>query len=177
MKDREKLESVVPVERIEKAILLIRGQKVMLDSELAQIYGTTTKRLNEQVKRNLNRFPEDFMFQLSDQEFRTVRSQFATTKSFSKTRVPPYAFTEHGAVMLASVLSTPIAVNASIQIVRAFVRLREMLLSNKELSRKLSDMERKYDAQFKVVFRSIHELMKPVETKKKGSLGFRLNSR
>ena len=152
--------SLVPIERIEKSILLIRGRKVMLDADLADIYGVTTKRLNEQVKRNIDRFPEDFMFQLAEEEFGLLRSQIATTK-FSKRRNSPYAFTEHGAVMLASVLNTPVAINASIQVVRAFVRLREMLVAHKDLARKLDAMEKKYDGQFAVVFDAIRQLMAP----------------
>lgn len=111
-------QSLVPVERIERAILLIRGRRVMLDADLAAIYGVPTKRLNEQVKRNIDRFPEDFMFQLTQEEFEALRSQIATSKTAGRggRRTLPYAFTEHGAVMLASVLNTPIAVHASIQV-------------------------------------------------------------
>jgi len=138
---------------------------------LAEIYGTTTKRLNEQVKRNRDRFPEDFMSQLSDQEFKVLRSQFATAKSFSKARTPPHVFTEHGAVMPASILNTPVAVDSSVQIVRTFIRLRKMLQSHKDLAVKLTALEKKYDAQFKVVFNSIRELMKPVENKNRTKIG------
>jgi len=163
----------VPVERIEKSILLIRGQKVMLDADLAELYGVTTKRLNEQVKRNIDRFPKDFMFQLNDKEFKNLRSQFATS-NLAKRRTPPYAFTEHGAVMLASVLNSDVAVNASIQVVRAFVRLRRLLESHESLARKLDQLEKKYDSQFKVVFEAIRQLMKP-PAKDQKRIGFRKN--
>ncbi len=151
--------SLIPIERIEKTILLIRNQKVILDVDIAELYGVSTKRLNEQVKRNIDRFPEDFMFQLTQDEYDDLRSQFATSSSWGGRRYPPYVFTEHGAVMLANVLKSEAAINASIQVVRAFVRLREMLASHKELSRKLDQMERKYDAQFKEVFNAIRKLM------------------
>jgi hypothetical protein len=174
------MQTIVPVEVIERKILLIRGQKVMLDADLAEIYGVTTKRLNEQVKRNAERFPADFAFQLTPEEWKTLkaqgnepnRSQIAT--SSQKHRDPrflPWVFTEHGAIMLATVLNSPLAVLASIQIVRVFVRLRQMLASNKELARRLDDLENKYDAQFKIVFDAIRQLMVPPETKKK-RIGF-----
>jgi hypothetical protein len=163
--------SLVPVERIETAILFIRGQKVMLDSDLAEIYGVPTKRLNEQVKRNAERFPSDFMFQLTEDEFEKLRSQFATTK-LTMRRNPPYAFTEHGAVMLANVLNSQTAISASVQVVRAFIRLREMLVSHKDLARRLDSLEAKYDKQFRVVFDAIRELMTPVD-KEQRRIGFR----
>ena len=143
----------------------------MLDEDLAEIYGVTTKRLNEQVRRNKGRFPEDFMFRLTKEEFANLRSQFATSR-WGGRRYPPNAFTEHGAVMLASVLNSPIAIEASIQVVRAFVRLREMLASHKDLARKLAALERKYDQQFQVVFDAIRKLMKPPPDKPKPRIGF-----
>ncbi len=164
--------SVVPAERIERSIFLIRGHKVMLDFDLADIYGVTTKRLNEQVKRNLDRFPEDFMFQLTYQEFAILRSQIATSSWGGKRHIP-YAFTEHGTVMLASVLNSPVAVNASVQVVRAFVRLRKLLSSHTELARKLNALENKYDTQFREVFKVIRELMQPDGTSKRRKIGFR----
>ena len=165
--------SLIPVERIEKSILLIRGHKVMLDADLAALYGVPTKRLNEQIKRNLDRFPADFMFQLTKGEFDDLKSQFATS-SWGGRRTRPYAFTEHGAVMAANVLNSPRAVAASIQVVRTFVRLREMLASHKDLARQLDALEKKYDAQFKVVFDAIRELMAPpTEAQKKRHIGFR----
>jgi predicted Zn-dependent peptidase len=134
----------------------------MLDADLAALYGVTTKRLNEQVKRNLARFPEDFMFRLTAGETGNLRSQSATSSSdWGGRRKLPNAFTEHGAVMLASVLSSPTAVETSVQIVRAFVRLRQLLESNVELARKLDALEQRYDSQFRVVFQAIRELMAP----------------
>jgi len=164
--------SLVPLERIERIILIIRGQKVMLDSDLAELYGVSTRRLNEQTKRNIERFPDDFMFQLTEEEWENLRSQNATSRSWGGRRYPPYAFTEHGAVMLANVLKSDTAVNASIQVVRAFIRLREMLVSNKEMARRLDELEKKYDAQFQVVFQAIRELMEPPE-KERRRIGFR----
>lgn len=163
-------EGIIPPERIERSIHLIHGHKVMLDSDLAELYGVSTKRLNQQVKRNSDRFPEDFMFQLSAEEFANLRSQFATA-SWGGRRTPPYAFTEHGAVMLASVLNSPVAVRASIEVVRAFVRLRQMLASHEDLARKLAVLEKKYDAQFKVVFDAIRQLMTP-PTPQQRRIGF-----
>jgi len=134
----------------------------MLDSDLAEIYGVTTKRMNEQVKRNIDRFPKDFMFQLDLEEAKSLRSQIATSKvGRGGRRYAPYVFTEHGAVMLANVLRSPVAVQASIQVVRAFVSLREMLASHEDLSKKLNTLEKKYDKQFSVVFQAIRKLMEP----------------
>jgi len=161
---------LIPTERIEKAIYVLRSQRVMLDEDLAELYGVTTKRLNEQVKRNRERFPSHFMFQLTQQEFADLRSQFATSR-WGGRRTPPHAFTEHGTVMLASVLNSPIAIQASIEIVQAFVRLRQLLSSHVELARKLSALEKKYDAQFKVVFDAIRQLMEPPPAKRR-SIGF-----
>ncbi|MEK6768187.1 MAG: ORF6N domain-containing protein [Gemmatimonadota bacterium] len=164
--------AIVPAERIESAIDVVRGQRVMLDADLAVLYGVTTKRLNEQVRRNSGRFPDDFAFRLTVHEAASLRSQFATSKpGRGGRRYAPLAFTEHGAVMLASVLNSPTAVRTSVQIVRAFVRIRLMLASNAELARKLEDLERRYDSQFRVVFRAIRDLMAPVEPRPK-RIGF-----
>jgi phage regulator Rha-like protein len=163
--------SLVPLERIDRAIILVRGEKVMLDSDLAEIYGVETKRLNEQVRRNFNRFPVDFMFQLTTEEWESLRSQFATLKRGEHRKYPPYAFTEHGALMLANVLNSERAAQTSVQVVRAFIRLRQMLASDVELARKLAAMEKKYDAQFKVVFDAIRQLMSP-PSKSKREIGF-----
>ncbi|HEY4476972.1 MAG TPA: ORF6N domain-containing protein [Candidatus Paceibacterota bacterium] len=164
---------VVPLDHIDQAIFLLRGQKIMLDADLANLYGVTTKRLNEQVKRNRARFPVDFMFQLTKGEADILRSQFATSSErHGGRRTLPFAFTEHGAVMLASVLNTTIAVHASIQVVRAFVRLRRLLATNVNLARKLAELENKYDAKFKVVFEAIRRLMIPPEPKRQ-PIGFR----
>jgi len=157
--------SLIPPEGIERSILLIRGHKVMLDSDLAGLYGVTTKRLNEQVKRNLSRFPEDFMFQLSESETDLLRSHFATSKKGKGgRRYQPYVFTEQGVAMLSSILNSERAIKVNIEIMRAFVRLRQILASNKELAKRLDELEKKYDAQFKVVFDAIRQLMAPQES-------------
>lgn len=162
----------IPVERVEKAILFIRGEKVILDTNLAALYGVTTTRLNEQVRRNQDRFPGDFAFRLTKQEFTNLISQFATSSSqHGGRRKLPLVFTEHGAIMAANVLNSKTAVQASVQVVRAFIRLRQMLSSNAELARKLSEIERKYDAQFRVVFAAIRQLMTPPEPPRK-QIGF-----
>jgi hypothetical protein len=165
--------SLIPVRRVEEMILQIRGQKVLLDADLATLYGVTTKRLNEQVRRNSERFPLDFMFQLTQEEAERLRSHFATleTGRGRHRKYLPYAFTEHGAIMAASVLNSPRAIDVSVAVVRAFVRLRLMLASNADLARKLAALEKKYDAQFKVVFDAIRQLMIPPAPKRR-KLGF-----
>jgi hypothetical protein len=157
---------------IENRIFLIRGHRVLFDSDLALMYGVTTKRLNEQVRRNIERFPADFGFQLLLKELRILRSQTATS-SWGGRRYLPWVFTEHGSLMLASVLSSPIAVQASIQVVRAFVRLRELLGDHEKLSRRLHELESRYDGQFKVVFDAIRQLMEPVPESQERRTGFR----
>ena len=156
----------------------------MLDADLAELYGVETKRLNKQVRRNSERFPEEFMFQLTAEKFAdltcqigtsSLRSQIATSNNPAGRggrRHLPYAFTEHGAIMAASVLNSPRAIEASVQVVRAFVQLRQMLASNAELSRKLATLEKKYDINFKAVFDAINELMAPLEIRKKRPIGF-----
>ena len=164
---------LVPAERIEHAILVLRGQKVMLDSELAALYEVPVKALNQAVKRNLDRFPEDFMFRLNQEEATSLRSQSVTSKAGrGGRRTEPYAFTEQGVAMLSSVLRSPRAVHVNIEIMRAFVRLRQMLQQNTELARKLAALERKYDGQFKMVFEAIRDLMTPAP-KEKPRIGFR----
>ena len=148
------------IDRIERKILLIRGQKVMLDSDLAFLYGVQSKRLNEAVQRNLSRFPEDFMFKLTEDEFALLRSQIATSKHGGR-RYLPYVFTEQGVAMLSTVLKSTRAIQVNIEIMRAFVRLRRILASNRELARKLDELERKYDRQFAVVFDAIRQMMTP----------------
>jgi len=146
---------------IEDKIYIIRGKRVMLDSDLAQLYGVTTKRLNEQMKRNSERFPKDFIFQLTKDEIFTLqvsRSQNATLKQGQNIKYLPYAYTEHGAVMLASVLKSTIAVQASIQVVRAFVKMRSILVEYKELKTRIDKLENKYDKNFKIVFDAIKAL-------------------
>jgi hypothetical protein len=151
---------------------MLRGQKVLLDADLANLYGVSTARLNQQVRRNLQRFPEDFAFVLSQEEFENLKLQFATSSSWGGRRKRPFAFTEHGAVMAASVLNSPIAVMASIEVVRAFVRLRQLLASHEALGRKLQALERKYDSQFKVVFDAIRQLMEPPPSPPRRRIGF-----
>ncbi|TRO78801.1 ORF6N domain-containing protein [Trichloromonas acetexigens] len=157
--------------RVERAIRIIRGDKVILDEDLAELYGVEVKRLNEQVRRNLDRFPADFMFQLTNQEFTDLKSQFATASQWGGRRTPPYAFSEQGVAMLSSVLHSKRAVQVNIEIMRTFVRLRKLLASNVELAERLDQLEAKDDGQFRNVFEAIRQLMAPVETKK-GRIGF-----
>jgi len=172
MADRENRNSIVPIERIEHTIIVLRGQKVMLSTHLAELYLVEPRALVQAVKRNIERFPEDFMFQLSIQEFADLKSQTVTSSWGGARRAPPYAFTEQGVAMLSSVLHSERAVLVNIEIMRAFVRLRQLLASHEGLSRKLAALEKKYDAQFKVVFDAIRSLMTPPE-KPKRRIGFR----
>ncbi len=148
-------------DHIQQHILLIRGQKVMLDSDLAELYEVTTRALNQAVKRNLGRFPADFMFQLNYQEVRISRSQIVTLKRGQNIKYLPHAFTEQGVAMLSSVLRSERAIQVNVEIMRTFVRLREMIASHKDLARRLSELEMKYDVQFKSVFDAIRQLMAP----------------
>ena len=166
--------NIIPSILIEKRIFVIRDQKVMPDVDLADLYGISTKRLNEQVRRNLRRFPDDFMFELAEEEKLEVVAICDHLKNIKYSRVLPHAFTEYGVIMLANVLKSERAVLVSIQVVRAFARLREMLISNKELAKKLDALEKKFDDQFKVVFSAIRQLMTPsVPLTKKRPIGFR----
>lgn len=166
------MKALVPIEIIEGKILLIHGQKVMLDRDLAQLYGVETRVLNQAVRRNIDRFPEDFMFTLTREEImrisQIVISSGRETLKFSKNVM---AFTEQGVAMLSSVLNSKSAVQVNIAIMRVFVKLREMIASNKELAKRLDKLEKKYDVQFKVVFDAIRELMTPPEPKRK-RIGF-----
>ena len=162
----------VPIERIEGTILVIRSVRVILDSDLALLYGVRTKRLNEQVKRNQNRFPVDFMFQLTEVEKSEVVANCDHLRKLRFSPALPFAFSEHGALMAANILKSDRAVCASVQVVRAFVKLRRMLASNAELAHKLDELERKYDQQFKIVFDAIRQLMTPVPANAK-LIGFR----
>lgn len=184
----------IPDSLIENSILLVRGHKVILDKELARLYGVSTRTLNQAVKRNLNRFPEDFMFQLTAEETTAwhqatatpsrsqnvtlkespLRSQIVILKNSRGKHIKyrPYAFTEHGILMLSSVLKSERAVQVNIQIMRTFVRLRELLASNADLNRRLDDLERNYDARFKIVFDAIRTLLRPPR-KKTRRIGFR----
>lgn len=162
--------SIIPVERIERSIFFVRGHKVMLDSDLAKLYGVATKALNRALVRNRDRFPEDFVFQLSKDEVENLRSQIGTSR-WGGRRYLPYAFTEQGVAMLSGVLRSKRAVQVNVEIMRTFVRLRQLLASNSQLARKLDALEKKYDAQFKVVFDAIRQLMTPPEPKKR-KVGF-----
>jgi hypothetical protein len=166
--------SVVPAERIEKQIVLLREHRVMLDSDLAELYQVDVKALNQAVRRNIDRFPADFMFQLTAEEAELLRSQTVTLKSGRgrHSKYLPYAFTEQGVAMLSSVLRSQRAVQVNIEIMRSFVRLREMLSSNRDLARRLDELEKRYDAQFKAVFDAIRQLMAPPVASKR-RLGFR----
>ena len=168
----EEKASLIPVEHIECAIRLIRGEKVILDTDLATLYGVETRVLVQAVKRNLERFPPDFMFQLSSEEFTVLRSQTVTSRGWGGRRYPPYAFTEQGVAMLASVLRSPRAIGVNIEIVRAFVRMRRLLASHAKLEKKLLEMEEKYDGQFTVVFEALKQLMAPPEPQRR-KIGFR----
>ncbi|MCK4407165.1 MAG: ORF6N domain-containing protein [Bacteroidales bacterium] len=184
---------ILKEENIVERIFFIRGHKVMIDSDLAHLYGVATGRLNEQVKRNSKRFPADFMFRLTKEEWENLKSQIALSSLQSKSlksqnaisittdtkadwggrRKLPYVFTEHGTVMLASVLNSEIAVNASIYIVRAFIKLREILFSHKKLERKIEQIENKYDNQFKIIFETIKQLIQHKQTPRK-PIGYKI---
>ena len=174
---KNKRASVVPAERIEHRILLVRGEKVMLDSDLAALYGVPTKVLNQAVRRNRDRFPEDFMFSLTWEEGRRLlRSQTVTLKRGQHLKYLPSAFTEHGVAMLSSVLRSARAVQVNIAVVRAFVRLREMLASHKELAQRPEDLERKYDAKFLDVFEALRRLEAPWRRKTgRARIGFQIS--
>lgn len=167
----------MPSERIERAILLIRGQKVMLDRDLADLYGVETRVLLQAIKRNSARFPKDFIFQLSKAELENWRSQFVMSNPAAKMglRRRPFVFTEQGVAMLSSVLNSERAIRVNIEIMRAFVRLRQLLTTHKELARKLEELERKYDKQFQIVFEALRQLMRPPEPKRP-PVGFRLKN-
>jgi hypothetical protein len=166
--------SLIPTDRIEKAILLMRRQKVMLDADLAELYGVETRVLVQAVKRNLGRFPEDFMFQLNKEEADFLRSQIVTLEKGrgQHSKYLPYAFSEQGVAMLSSVLHSQRAIQVNIEIMRAFIRLRQMLATHIELARKLDALERRYDSQFKQVFDAIRQLMAPPAPKRR-PIGFR----
>ncbi len=168
------MEAIVPAEVIEQKIILIRGKKVMLDKDLAALYRVETFNLNKAVRRNIDRFPEDFMFQLTNEEFKNLIFQNGIS-SWGGTRKLPIVFTENGVAMLSSVLNSKRAVQVNIQIMRTFTRIREMLTTHAELKRKIEEIEKKYDHQFKVVFDAIKQLMMPVEPKKK-RIGFKRDS-
>jgi len=180
-------DGIMSLQRAAMCIHEVRNQRVILDADLAQIYGVSTKRLNEAVKRNRERFPSDFAFQLARQDVANLKSQFATSKdermrsqfataSKRNARFLPYAFTEHGAIMAATLLNSPQAVQMSLFVVRAFVKMRDTLGSHRDLARKLEELEKKYDSQFEVVFEAIRQLMRVPEPPRK-RIGFHVRER
>ncbi len=176
--DAESLMRAPALPDLKNEIHLVRGERVMLDSALAEIYGVPTKQLNQQLKRNQKRFPSDFAFQLTPQEFTNLRSQFVTS-SYGGRRYRPWVFTEHGAIMLASVLNSPVAIEASVRVVRAFVRLREMISANAELTRKFVDLEKRLDTndrQIAQLFAAIRQLLAPTSAKKR-EIGFHVREK
>ena len=163
--------SLIPIERIERSIFLIRGAKVMLSPSLAELYEVSVKALNQSVRRNRARFPDDFMFQLSAEEYEILKSQIVTSSWGGPRRALPYAFTEQGIAMLSGILRSPRAIRVNIEIMRAFVQLREFLTSHALLTEKINEMEKKYDQQFKIVFDAIRQLVTPPPTRTK-PIGF-----
>ena len=161
----------IPQEVIQNKIFLLRGKKVMFDKDLAELYGVETKYLTRQVRRNLDRFPSDFLLTLTKQEVTILKRHFGTS-NWGGTRKPPFAFTEHGILMLSSVLNSKRAIQVNIQIMRTFTMLREMLASHKDLRKKIEEMEKKYDHQFQIVFKTIKELLEPPAPKSKDPIGF-----
>jgi phage regulator Rha-like protein len=167
--------AIVPVGHIEQRILVIRGERVMLDADLAALYGVETKLLVRTVKRNIERFPRDFMFQLTSKEFENLRCQIGTSSRWGGRRYRPYAFTEHGAIMAASVLNSERAVKVSVYVVRAFVKLREILGAHKQLSQKLAELEKRlegHDEQIAALIEAIRELMTPPPAAERKRIGF-----
>ena len=162
--------TIVPIERIASKIYLIRNVKIMLDRDLAELYGVETKRLKEQVRRNIERFPEDFMFGLTKEELKNLRSQFATS-SWGGARYSPMAFTEHGVLMLSSVLKSERAVQVNIQIMRTFTKLRSSLLDNKDLRRELKELKQITEERFRIVFETLDQLL-VIESKPKKKIGY-----
>ncbi len=167
------MKALIPIEIIERKIYLIRSQKVMLDSDLAELYGVKTFNLNKALKRNIDRFPQDFMFQLTKEEADSLRFQIGMSKTTGRggRRYLPYVFTEQGVAMLSGVLNSKRAVQVNIAIMRAFVKLREMIASHKDLEKKLNELEKKFDGQFQIVFEAIRQLM-IIEAKPKKKIGF-----
>ena len=166
---------LIPQELIETKIFIIRGKKVMIDRDLALLYEVETKVLNQAVKRNIKRFPEEFMFQLSEDEFKNLRSQIVTS-SWGGQRYCPYAFTENGVAMLSSVLNSERAIQVNIQIMKTFTKLREMIVTHKELKQKIEEMEQKYDYQFKIVFDTLKQLLEP-DVKPQKKIGFHIEKK
>lgn len=167
--------NLVPIDKIESKIHLLRGQRVMFDSDLAELYGVTTFNLNKTVKRNLDRFPDDFMFQLSESEFQDLRFQIGISSSHGGRRRPPFVFSEQGVAMLSSVLRSDRAVRVNVEIMRVFVKLRKLIGTHEELARKIGELEKKVknqDSEIKVIFATINTMLHPVP-KKKPQIGFK----
>jgi len=163
------------VKIIAQKIFIIRKKKIMLDNDLARLYEVSTRRLNEQVKRNIRRFPEDFMFRLTKDEFDNLMSQFATSNNWGGRRKMPLAFTEQGVAMLSSVLNSERAIQVNIQIMRAFVKIKEVLITNRELARRLEDLEKRYgnhDEKINIIFEAIRQLLEPPPILSKPKIGF-----
>ena len=167
---------LVPIELIQSKIMVIRGEKVMIDQDLAELYGVETRVLKQAVRRKIERFPDDFMFELTRVEYNDLRSQFGTLKRGAHSKYLPMAFTEQGVAMLSSVLNSRRAVEVNILVMRAFVKLRKMVTSHKDLLRKVEEMEKRYDEQFSIVFEAIRQLMTPPE-KPKRKIGFEVKEK
>jgi hypothetical protein len=167
------MSNLISTEVIAAKIMLIRGKRVMLDRDLAKLYEVDNRQLTRQVRRNIDRFPEDFMFQLTKDEFQNLMCQFGTS-SWGGTRKLPYAFTEQGVAMLSGILHSKRAVQVNIQIMRAFIQLKRMLSTNADLRRKIEEMEKKYDKQFVIVFQALKQLLEPLPVKEKRIIGFRV---
>lgn len=169
---------MIPTVDIPSSIHCFRGQRVLLDSDLATIYGVSTARLNEQLRRNIDRFPQDFAFQLTAKEFNELKRVLGNSGRYGGRRTLPYVFTEHGAIMLASVLNSPVAIEASVRVVRAFVHLREMLAGNKQLAAKFAELERRldgHDEALKQLFDAIRQMLNPEEPPPAREIGFHIH--
>jgi phage regulator Rha-like protein len=163
--------TLIPIELIASKIYLIRNTKVMLDRDLAKLYGVETKRLKEQVRRNIERFPQDFMFELTKDEYQALRSQIATLKKGQHSKYAPFAFTEHGVLMLSSVLNSERAIQVNIQIMRTFTKLREALIDNKDLRKELEELKQLTEERFRIVFETLDQLL-TIESKPKKKIGY-----
>ena len=174
-KKRAPVTSLIPQETVESKIFFLRNEKIMLDNDLAMLYNVETKQLKRAVNRNFERFPDDFMFKLTSEEYKVLRCQTGTLKRGRHAKYLPYAFSEQGIAMLSSVLNSKRAILVNIQIIRTFTKLRKLLMSHEDLKRKIIAMEEKYDSQFKIVFDAIRELLTPPE-KPKRRIGFHAHS-
>jgi hypothetical protein len=172
MINKKTKELTIPVERVEQKILIIRDQEVIIDADLADLYDVSTKVLNQAIKRNQSRFPADFGFRLSFQEKRELVTNCDRFKNLKHSTTLPYAFTEHGALMAATVLNSKRAVDMSLIIIRTFIKLRQMLAQNKDLAKKINELEKEYDERFSIVFKALKKLMQEPEKPKKHPIGF-----